>query len=641
VASAFAPDRGAGRCRCALAPGSRATPHSKRTVKALSTNAAGPPAALAPLSSRQRTVVIALTVICALSRFAAMARTLWDWDETLLCLGMRLYDVAQHHPHPPGFPVFIGLARIVRLFLRDDFRSLQAVSLAAGMLLFPAMLMLARELRLRFDVACVAATLCAFFPNVWFFGGGAFSDVPSLTLVVFAVAFLLRGCRDANAYITGALLLGLAAGIRPQNLLIGLAPGLLATWYRARVSWRDVFFAALVGATIVVVAFGGAIVATGSFAQYMGAVKAHGDYITHIDSFRSPDRPPLWRLFDRFFIKQYQSPALSIVTSLFVIGGVVVAARQRDRRIGLLALTFVPFAGMAWLMLDRFSISRFSIGYCPLFAILAAYGIDALAVRLGRPVATMAIGAALVAAFIVYTLPALTVVRNEESPPVSAMHAIAQHLTLHDQLFVAFSMTPFMEYFFPHRPYLRVLDERAMPLSLALPPKRKPWLVTELDWTRPRGFHFHREQGALWNIARRHYFDVAVEPIVDVPQFVSGWYPPERQETSEWRWMAQRSTTRLPPAAGQQQLRLNFDVPDEIIGQHPVITITLNGVIVDRFAAPEAHLTRDYHLQPAADGAVNVLEFHVDRSLNPVKQHLGDDPRELGLLVRFLSWGPG
>lgn len=594
-----------------------------------------------PLTRRQRSIAIALAVVCALSRFAAMARSLWDWDETLLCLGMRSYDVASHHPHPPGFPVFIGLAKVARLALHDDFRSLQAVSLMAGMLLFPAMLMLGRELRLRFEVACAAAALCAFLPNVWFFGGAAFSDVSSLTLIVFAVAFLLRGCRDANAYITGSLLLALAAGIRPQNFLIGLGPGVVATWYRARVAWRDVVFAALVGTVIVAVAFGGAMVATGSAAKYLEAVKAHGQYISKIDSFRSPERPPLWRLFDRFFFKQYQSAVLSVITSLFVIGGVVVAIRSRDRRIGLLALAFVPFAVMAWLMLDRYSISRFSIGYCPLFAILAAYGIDALARQIGRPSALPAIAGGLTVAFIAYTLPVLTVVRDEISPPVLAMEAIRRNITPRDQLLVAFGMTPFLEYFLPYRPYLRVLDERAMPLSLELSPKRKLWLVSEIDSTTPRGFFFRREKNQLWNIARRHYFGVALEPVVDLPQFVSGWYRPERQGIDEWRWMAQRSVTRLPPASGPQVLRLTFDVPDELMDHPPVVTIALNGAIVDRFAAPEAHLSRDYHLQPAANGAVNVLELAVDKSLNPARQHLGDDPRELGLLVRFLSWGPG
>ena len=202
-------------------------------------------------------------------------------------------------------------------------------------------------------------------------------------------------------------------------------------------------------------------------------------------------------------------------------------------------------------------------------------------------------------------------------------------------------MTPFVEYFLPYQPYLRVYDERAMPLSLELPPKRRPFIVTELDWTPPRGLMFRREKTALWNIARRHYFSVAFAPMIDMPQFVSGWYRPEREETNEWRWMAQRSITRLPPGTGKHVLRLAFDVPDELMGDPPVVTIKLNGAIVASFRAPEAHLSRDYSVQPAPNGAVNVLELSVDKSLNPARQHLGDDPRELGLLVRFLSWGPG
>src|SRR5712691_127235 len=197
----------------------------------------------APLTFRQRAIYWTVAAFCALSRFAAMARSMWDWDEALFCLGMRSYDVTNHHPHPPGFPVFIGTAKVLRLIIPSDFRALQAINLVAGVLLFPAMFMLARELRLRFPTAVIGAGLCAFFPNVWFYGGTAFSDVPSITLVVFAVAFLFRGCRDAKAYFIGSFLLALAVGIRPQNLLIGIFPGALATWYRIRRSVRDVVFA--------------------------------------------------------------------------------------------------------------------------------------------------------------------------------------------------------------------------------------------------------------------------------------------------------------------------------------------------------------------------------------------------------------
>lgn len=588
------------------------------------------------LSQRERAIFWIAALVCAVSRFLAMARTLWDWDEALFCLGMRSYDVTSHHPHPPGFPVYIGAAKIARLFIGSDFRALQAVNLTAGVLLFPAVFLLARELRLRFETSVIAGALCAFFPNVWFFGGTAFSDVPSIVLVVFAIAMLFRGCRDSRAFLIGTTALALAIGIRPQNLLVGIFPGLLASYHRWKSSWRTVAAAALIGVAICAIAYGSAIYATGSYDGYMRTVKAHGEYISKVDSFRNPDRPALSSIFGRFFLKQYQSPVLSAIVSIFAAISVVGAIRSRDARIGYVALAFAPFAISAWLMLDRFSVSRFSIGYCPLFALLAADGLRRASMR--RPAVEALIGAVLVAAFFFSTVPSLSAVRSQVSPPVAAVQSIRQHLDpRHDQLYVAFAMTPFVQYFAPYYPFLRVMDDRSMPLATG---GRRPWLLMELDATPDRGISFHRQRSHLWNIARRHYFDVALAPIRELPQFVSGWYTPERSGTDEWRWMGRHSVTILPRADGETVLRLLFDVPDEIMPERPIVTITVNGAIVDRFTPPEAHLARDYHVTPAPNGGANVLEVVIDRALNPAQRHLGDDTRDLGLLIRMLSWGP-
>ena len=584
-----------------------------------------PPSALTP---RQRMTFGIIALVCAATRFLALAKTLWDWDEALFCLGMRSYDVTAHHPHPPGFPVYIALGRIVRTVIPSDFRALQAVNLIAAMLVFPAIFFLARELRLPFATAAIAGALCAFFPNVWFFGGGAFSDIPSLVLVVFAVAFLFRGCRDANAYLIGAALLALAAGIRPQNFLIGLAPGLLATWYRARAAWRDVAFAALVGAVTLTVAFGGAIAATGGTKPYFEAAKEHGEYITRVDSFRSPNRPPLWRLFDRFFIKQYESLALSFITSIFVVVSIAGAIASRDRALGFLALSFGPFAVLAWMMLDRYSINRFSIGYCPLFAILAADGIHRLTRRWPR--AEGIVAGALIGSFVIWTLPALAVVRTTVAPSVLAVEAVSQHLNPRaDELFVARDMDPFFQYLLPNYPFVHVLDKRAVPLSIGA---RRPWILAELDDNDRDGFVFHRERGHLWNIARRHYFDAGVMPVRTPPQFLSGWYPPTREAPFERRAMTGHSITQLPSSMGETTLRIQFRVLDVSVVAHATITIALNGRVVDRFAATYED-DREYHVTPAPNGAANVLELSIDQTVH--------QPRELGMTIRCLSFGPG
>ncbi|HET8799366.1 MAG TPA: hypothetical protein VFO89_16880, partial [Thermoanaerobaculia bacterium] len=523
-----------------------------------------------PLSRRQRTIVLALALVCAATRFLALARSFWDWDEALFLLGMRDYDVTQHHPHPPGFPVYLGMARLLRLAVADDFRALQGVNLLAAVLVFPALFLFARELRLRFETSVLAAALFAFFPNVWFFGGGAFSDVPSIVLVLFAVTFLLRGVRDPKSYLAGTFLLALAIGIRPQNLLLGLVPGLLATRRRRP---REIAAALLLGVTIVALAFGGAIHATGSYDGYMEAVRSHGDYIARVDSWRSDVRPPMWRLFDRFFIKQYQSPPLSILATLFVIAAAAGSIRQRSRPMLVNVLTFAPFAIVAWMMLDRFSISRFSIGYQPMFAILAADGIHRAARFLARRFGTAAlprietaIAAVVVGAFFVYTLPALTPVRNELAPSLVATRAVAQHLDpRRDSLFVGHTMSKFVDLTLPGRPYIRVLDDRALPLSTS----GRSWILAERTKTPEEGFVFRRERGRLWNIARRHYFDVKLAPLTRQAQFVSGWHEAESEGIEQWRWMTRHSVTILPPQHGDALLRLHLAVPAELLAQNP------------------------------------------------------------------------
>ncbi|HZW53350.1 MAG TPA: hypothetical protein VFF00_04900, partial [Candidatus Elarobacter sp.] len=169
--------------------------------------------------NRERWVVIAATVATAISRVFALARTPWDWDELLFMHALDHYDVAAHHPHPPGFPLYILAAKIIRKFGFGDFHALQALSFLAAILIVPAMYFLCRTLGMRFITSLGAALILAFFPNVWFYGGGAFSDVPSMVLVIVAVALLLRG-----DLLLGATALAIAAGFRPQNLLIGLVP---------------------------------------------------------------------------------------------------------------------------------------------------------------------------------------------------------------------------------------------------------------------------------------------------------------------------------------------------------------------------------------------------------------------------------
>jgi len=110
-----------------------------------------------PLTLAQRRAFVAVSILAAVSRWFALARSPWDWDEMLFMLGMRHYDVSVHHPHPPGFPLFIFFADVLHALGLSDFHSLQAISFIAAIAIVPATFFLCRELRLPFATSLIGA----------------------------------------------------------------------------------------------------------------------------------------------------------------------------------------------------------------------------------------------------------------------------------------------------------------------------------------------------------------------------------------------------------------------------------------------------------------------------------------------------
>jgi len=440
------------------------------------------------LSRAERIAFAVLTVAVALTRWPAVSRSLWDWDEALFALAVRDYDVALHHPHPPGFPLFIAMARgVASAFALDPFRAVQAVTVASSLLVFPAMFLLAREMRCRTPVAFAAGLLLAFLPNVWFFGGTAFSDVPSLVIVLCACALLLRGCRSDPSLIAGAVLLGIAAGVRPQNLLIGFVPAMLALTHRRRAA----ILGAAIGAAIVLGSYAAAAALSGGWDVYRATLAAHEHYIRMTDSFLSPLRPGLVQVADDFFVRPFRALPVNVVLSLL-------AAAALIRRRGILAVAaFGPFLVFAWLFLDFHSASRFSIGYMPLFAILAAEGLPSR----WRAVTLSAVVALLVA----WTWPALRVAHTTLSPPVAAIEALARSAPP-KALLIDARLAAHADLLLTDRPRLVV---QPAPPFVAAP---GAILLREGASTAPGAHTFARERGRLAGIVRPRYFEVSLVP---------------------------------------------------------------------------------------------------------------------------------
>ena len=563
-----------------------------------------------------------------MTRFFAVARTLWDWDEAQFSMALPEFDVAMHHPHPPGFPVYVAAGKFVHLFVGDDFRALQVVVVLAACTLFPLAYAFAREAGFRFRTAYFGALLFVFLPTVWFYGGTAFSDVPGVAIVLAACTLLLRGRTSARAYYAGAVVLALAAGVRPQALLFGCVPALVATWQQWRVSRVRVLMACAIGALGIAAIYLGAAAASASFEAYAGQLEYVREWVRTMDAYTNPNRAPVVQLMDEFLVKPMRGGRLGIIVAVLAGVALVVAIVRRDRPAWLVFGTFFPFALFALFMLDINSYGRYGVSYLALHALLAARGAEWLTAGLRRVRVSSAAAHALVMLAIVvryawWTYPAIAEVRRNPSPPAALVAWLKTHAP--GTLWVHGGMRPVLQWGLPDRDLHIVTGMEAIPPDV---PLADAWYISEGLSNEPSAVEFRRERGRAWEIARKRYFECYAVPLLRVWRFGDGWYGEEAEGEQVTRWMRARSVTHVPGTGRPSRLTLEVISPSEIRPSQTV-EVRWNGVVIDRFLSPGTPVTWTHDV-PTKNGT-NVLELRASGTATTKA-----DAREFG--VRLFTY---
>ena len=179
-------------------------------------------------------IVILLGLVFVALHLPYLPKSLEDLDSINFALGVRQFDVAHHQPHPPGYPVYMALAKVVHAAVPDEARALGLVSVVAGGLGVLAMAALFVRLARTNGSSWVPVALALTSPLYWFTAVRPLSDMPGLaaTLVVQA---LTLGAATTRGLCVAAFCAGLATGIRSQVAwltvpLLGFAASGLGTW---------------------------------------------------------------------------------------------------------------------------------------------------------------------------------------------------------------------------------------------------------------------------------------------------------------------------------------------------------------------------------------------------------------------------
>jgi hypothetical protein len=162
-----------------------------------------------------------------------------EHDSVQFAMGVREFNIWQHQPHPPGYPLFIFLGWMgAKCCGADPADSLHFVSAAGGALFMAAwFLIIRRQFRENFAwwvTACLLVT-----PAVWMTATKVLTDSLAAGLIsaeILAGLYLLQSGRRIHLLAT-SLLGAAAAGARPQLLPVVLALLITVLWQR-RANWR-------------------------------------------------------------------------------------------------------------------------------------------------------------------------------------------------------------------------------------------------------------------------------------------------------------------------------------------------------------------------------------------------------------------
>jgi dolichyl-phosphate-mannose-protein mannosyltransferase len=455
-----------------------------------------------------------MAAIYLAAHLAFLAPSLEDIDSINFALGLRHYDVAQHQPHPPGYPVYIALGRTAKAAVQAVAPSLgsprtESLSLAiwspiAGAVALVAAYSIFSALSTS-SLALWATALLAACPLFWLAGSRPMSDMPGLALALVAQALFLKGTTDRSWLVIGALIAGLAAGVRVQTacLTLPLFAFVLFQQRREGVLW-------VVTRPLAAMAIGGLawaiplVVLSGGIGDYLVALgsQAGEDFAWSGMLYTTPTpRRLLFALWDTFVLP-WEAVPFAIVVGVLALIGLLIAWLRYRRAALILALAFVPYAIFHLLFQETVHV-RYAMPTLPAMA----WCVVCAASIAGR--AAPVVSAAIVGAALWFAVPVGIAYGREAHP---AFRAIADVNESRGEdpgasTFAHFSML---------RP-LEAASPTGTPM-VAVKPRRSR------EWLGPVGYWRDGGRGAVWFLADPKRTDLA---LID---------PQSRRDVTRYRW---------------------------------------------------------------------------------------------------------
>jgi transmembrane protein TMEM260 (protein O-mannosyltransferase) len=559
---------------------------------------------------RQRSAGLALVLIFLAAHLALLPKTLEDLDSVNFALGVRQFDVARHQPHPPGYPVYIALSKASTAVLRvmgvdaPSPRGLAIWSALGGAAAIPAVFLLFRRLEGRDTLAWWATLVLAASPLFWFTALRPLSDTLGFAAAMWALA-LMAGKPSGRSVMAGALLAGLAIGIRSQVAVLTLPMLALALVVDRDARTRIGAVAAFAAGTLVWAI--PLIVASGGMSAYLRALgsQAEGDL--------AGDVVMLWtHRTARAAVHALTNTLiwpwdwwLGIAVCVLAAVGAARIAWRAPRVLLSILLVFGPYA-IFHLLFHETETTRYALPLLPVIAYAAMAAAEGLPAR-ALPVA--AIGVAAIA--LMQALPASVHYAREGAPAFRAFDDMAATAHGGDRVDTI---------------AMHAGAQRAAEWALPILPARVAKAPHGYEWLALVGMWRTEPSARVWFVADPErtdltLFDPRARDLARAyrwgfiePPYVGGarpdnidWYrmqPPNWMLDRGWSLTAEvggvtaRDKAGPPLASAIAWLRRQPQETTIVLGGRHLgagvapVTVTLNGTTIETFSAPAGFFFR-------------------------------------------------
>ena len=308
------------------------------------------------MSRKTFSVAAGAAALFLLLHLPYLPKSLEDVDSINFALGVRDFNVAHHQPHPPGYPVFMALAKGLHAAGASEVHSLALVSVISGSIGVVALLAFFAAIDDRRTLypstvpkptlrACGATLLAISAPLYWFTASRPLSDAAGLAAAVAVQALIVSATSD-RALVAASFLSAFATGLRSQVAWLTVPLLVLVIWRRSRTTTRPIALPML-GAFVV----GGftwmmpLVMLTGGPAGYWHALANQGNEdLTNIVMLWTTHTLHEVRLSLYYaFVASWAVPVLAGAVLVCALVGLGALWRRSRGQLVLLAVAFGPY----------------------------------------------------------------------------------------------------------------------------------------------------------------------------------------------------------------------------------------------------------------------------------------------------------